>query len=77
MPIYRLWRASDDTTFDDVDARDNAHAIAMFSQQLDMAFTLEEGPNVAPYMMGRIAKEVGWTKAPDIPVWVKEPRPSN
>ncbi len=68
MPIYRLWRQSDDKTFEK-DARDDEHALAVFGQELGVTLTLAEGPAAPPYMMGRIEKEVNWTKKPDIAVY--------
>ena len=73
MPMYRLWRASDDKTFENVEGRDDTHAVALFSRHLGVTLTLEEKRHeVAPYMMGRREKEAAWTMAPDIPVWIKE-----
>jgi len=74
MPDFRLWRESDDTWYGPVNARDDAHAVAIFSQQLGVTLTLEEGPMVAAYMMARREPQEGatWAKAPDIPVWAKE-----
>ncbi len=68
MAIYRLWRVSDDKTFDK-DARDDEHAVVVFGELLGVTLTLEEGPAAPPYMMGRIEKEVSWTKNPDIAVY--------
>ncbi len=73
MPYYRLWRQSDNTWHGPVNARDHAHAVAIFSEQLNITLTLEEGPAAPPYMMGRVEKEVGWTKKPDIAVWEAPP----
>ena len=77
MPMYSLWRESDNKTFAPVEARDNTHAVAIFCQQLGVELTLDEGPAAPPYMMGRRGKAPAWTKPPDIPVWVKEPAQSN
>ena len=77
MPMYSLWRESDNKTFDPVEARNDRHAIAIFSQQLGVELTLNEGPAGPPYMMGRLGKAVAWMKPQDIPVWVKEPDSSN
>ena len=71
MPWYRLWRQSDNKTFDDKNARDEEHALELFGQELGVPLTLTEGPAAPPYMMGRIEKEVGWTKKPDIAVYEK------
>ncbi len=69
MPIYRLWRQSDDKTFEK-DARDDEHALELFGQELDVPLTLTEGPAAPQYMMGRIEKKtVNWTKPLDISVW--------
>ena len=68
MPIYRLWRQSDDKTFEK-DARDDEHALAVFGRELGVTLTLTEGPTAPPYMMGRIENEASWTKKPDISVW--------
>ena len=81
MPYYRLWQQSDDTWHGPVNARDDAHAVAIFSEQLDVSLTLEEGPMVATYMMARRDRQeppkATWAKPPDIPVWVKEPSSPN
>lgn len=78
MPYYRLWRESDNTWHGPVNARDDAHAVAIFSEQLNLMLTLEEGPMVATYMMARKdSTEPEWAKPPSIPVWVKELDPSN
>ena len=77
MPAYSLWRVSGNKTFDPVEARDDRHAIAILSDQLGVELTLDEGQAAPPYMMGRLEKEVNWTKKPDIPVWVKEPDSPN
>ena len=81
MPIYSLWQESDDTTLDGIEARDDAHAVAIFSRKLSVELTLDEMPAGAPYMMRRIEKEEAakaqWAKAPDIPVWAKVPTLSN
>ena len=77
MPKYRLWRQSDDKTFEDIEARDKGHALAIFQEKFGLNLTLAEGPAAPQYMMGRIEKAVSWTKAPDIPVWIKGPAPSN
>lgn len=73
MPDYTLWRQADNTTHGPVNARDNAHAVAVFSGQLGINLTLEEGPNVATYMMARRDRQEGaaWARPPDIPVWEK------
>ncbi len=81
MPIYSLWRESDNTTIDGVEARDDAHAVAIFSRQLDVELTLDKGPAVATYMMRRTEREEAlkarWLKAHDILVWAKMPSPPN
>ncbi len=81
MPYYRLWRQPDNTWHGPVNARDDAHAAAIFSEQLGITLTLEEGPLVATYMMARRDRqdpgEAEWAKDPDIPVWVTDPAPSN
>ncbi len=69
MAIYRLWRESDNKTFDDIEARDHEHAITIFGEKLGIKLTLTEGPVAPGYMMQRIEKEVSWTPAPGIPVW--------
>ncbi len=69
MPIYRLWRQSDDKTFDDISARDDEHALELFGQELGIILTFAEGPAAPPYMMGRQEKAVSWTKPLDISVW--------
>ncbi len=66
--MYRLWRVSDNETFDK-DARDDEHAVVVFGGLLGVTLTLAEGPAAPPYMMGRIEKEGGWTKKPDIAVY--------
>jgi len=49
------------------------HAIAIFGQNLDITFTLEEGPMVPGYMMARKdTADAAWAKPPEIPVWVVE-----
>lgn len=68
MPIYRLWRQSDDKTFEK-DARDDEHALVVFGQLLGVTLTFAEGPAAPQYMMGRIEKEPSWTKPLDIPVY--------
>ena len=75
MPWYRLWRQSDNKTFDDKNARDGEHALELFGQELGVTLTLTEGPEDAgpPYMMGRKENEVAWTKKPDISVWEVPP----
>ena len=81
MPYYTLWRAADDKTYDSISARDNAHAVAIYSEKLGIPFTLEEGPTVATYMMARKERrdpaEATWAKPPDIPVWVEDTEPPN
>ncbi len=81
MPYYRLWRQPDNTWHGPVNARDDGHAVAIFSEQLGITLTLEEGPLVATYMMARRDRQeperATWAKDPDIPVWVKDPAPSN
>ena len=69
MSIYRLWRESDDKSFDDIEAHDDEHALEVFRQQLGITLTLTEGPAAPQYMMGRIEKEAAWTKRPDIAVY--------
>jgi hypothetical protein len=69
MSIYRLWRELDDKSFDDIEARDNEHALEVFGQQLGITLTLKEAPAAPQYMMGRIEKWAGWTKKPDIAVY--------
>jgi len=68
MPMYRILRVSDNETFDK-DARDDEHAVVVFGELLGVTLTLAEGPAAPPYMMGRIEKEVSWTKKPDIAVY--------
>jgi len=78
MPYFSLWRESDNTWHGTVNARDAAHAVAMFSEKMRIAFTLEEGSMVPGYMMARKdSPEPGWGKPPDIPVWVKDADPAN
>ena len=81
MPYYRLWRQSDNTWYGPVNAREDPHAVAIFSEQLDIMLTLEEGSAAPSYMMaGRDRQDPGeatWAKDPDIPVWAKDPAPSN
>ncbi len=69
MSIYRLWRDSDDKSFDDIEARDDEHALEVFGQQLGITLTLKEAPAAPQYMMGRIEKWASWTKKPDIAVY--------
>ena len=80
MPIYSLWRERDDTTFDGEKADDAADAVDIFSQKLGIELTLE-GPAAPSYMMRLVETHdpmnPRWVKAPKIPVWVKEPSPSN
>ena len=71
MAIYRLRRPLDDHTFEDIEARDERHALAIFGEKLDLVFTLDAGEAAPEYMMGRIEKNVSWTRPPDIPVWKK------
>ena len=40
----RLWRQSDDKTFDDKSARDEEQALELFGQELGVPLTLTEGP---------------------------------
>ena len=73
MPRYTLWRESDNSTHGPIEARDDVHAIAIFGQNLDITFTLEEGPMVPGYMMARKdTADAAWAKPPEIPVWVVE-----
>ncbi len=69
MSIYRLWRDSDDKSFDDIEARDDEHALEVFGQQLGITLTLKEAPAAPQYMMGRIEKWASWTEKPDIAVY--------
>ncbi len=69
MLIYRLWRESDDKSLDDIEARDDEHALGVFGQQLGVTLTLTAGPAAPQYMMGRIKKWASWTKKPDIAVY--------
>ncbi len=75
MSWYRLWRQSDNKTFDDKNARGEEHALELFGQELGVSLTLTEGSaDAAPsYMMVRMEKEGGWTKKPDIAVWEVPP----
>ena len=66
MAIYRLWRQSDNHTFDDIEARDKEHAVATFANQHGLSLTLEEGEAGPEYMMGRVEKDPHWSKGPDI-----------
>ena len=68
MPIYRLCRESDNEEFD-AEARDNEHAVSVFTEKLGVGLTLEEGPAGPQYMMGRIPQDVHWAKPLNIPVW--------
>ena len=81
MPDYRLWCEADNEYFDPEHARDDAHAVAIFSQRLGVSLTLQEGPFVSTYMMARRDRPEGdgppWVKYPDIPVWVKGDNSSN
>ena len=52
-----------------VDARNDEEAVAKFSGQLGVNLTLEEGPAVPEYMMGRIPSDARWAKPEDIPVY--------
>jgi hypothetical protein len=69
LSIYRLWRESDNKSFDDIEARDSEHALEVFGQLLGITLTLKEAPAAPQYMMGRIEKWAGWTKKPDIAVY--------
>lgn len=75
MPYYTPRRASDNTKHGPISARDDAHAVAVFSTDLGISLTLEEGLVVAPYMMVRNENQEGatWRKVPDIAVWVRDP----
>ena len=82
MSIYSLWRERDNTTFDGEEAHDAAHAVDIFSQKLGIELTLKKGPAAPSYMMRLVVERHDpmnprWVKAPNIPVWVKEPSPSN
>ena len=68
MAIYRIWRQSDNETFD-MEARDDEHAVKVFGELLGVTLTLAEGPAAPPYMMGLIEKDVSWTKKPNIAVY--------
>ncbi len=56
MAIYRFWRAANGKSFDDIEARDDDHALEVFGQLLGVTLTLTEGPAAPQYMMGRIEK---------------------
>ena len=81
MPYYRFWRQSDNKWHGPVKVRDDAHAVAIFSEQLDITLTLEEGPAAPPYMMAHKNRPEPegpvWANDPDIPVWPKDPSLSN
>ncbi|MBL6928257.1 MAG: hypothetical protein ISR44_03715 [Rhodospirillales bacterium] len=68
MSIYRLWKQETDETFDDVDARDDEHALLVFGAILGITLALE-GPAAPQYMMKRVGTEEGWSLPPDIPVY--------
>lgn len=74
MPDYRLWRESDNTWHGLVNARNDAHAVVVFREQLGITLTLEEGAMMATHMMARRDKQgsAAWAKDPDIPVWEKD-----
>ena len=81
MPDYNLRRESDYVIFDPVHASDDKNAVAKFSVQLSINFTLEDGLVEAPYMMSRHDKRaagdpVPWTKY-DTSVWTKDSTISN
>ena len=76
MSIYRLWRQSDDKTFEDIEARDERHALAIFQEMFGLKLTFAEGPAAPQYMMGRIEKAVSWTKPLDIPVYEVRQNPT-
>ncbi len=74
MAVYRLWREPFTDPFMQVDANDDATAVAWFAQELGETLTLEKRPDVAPYLMDCMQANTGarFTR-PDIPVWVKDP----
>jgi hypothetical protein len=73
MAIYRLRREVDGHTFDDVDASNAEHALAIFSRQTGVALTLNPGPAAPQFMMGLIEKGLHWAKPLDISVWERPP----
>ena len=73
--IYRLWRISDDKIFEDIEARDGGHALAIFQEKFGLKLTSIRGQAAPEYMMGHIKKDVNWTPTPNIPLW-EEREPS-
>ena len=60
---------SDAKSFDDIEARDDEHALEVFGQLLGVTLALTEGPAAPQYMMSRIEKGTAWTKRPGIAVY--------
>ena len=74
MPIYRLWRVSDNETFEE-DARDEHHALVVFGELLGVKLTLEEGPPAPEYMLDPVETELHWNTPLTTPVWEVGERP--
>ena len=74
MSSYSLWQP-DNTTVEGVEACDDAHAVAIFSERIGVELTLDEVVGGVTYMMRREQAQdpdkPQWVKPHDIPVWVK------
>jgi hypothetical protein len=69
MPWYELWIADGDRTLPSENAKDPAHAVAIFGNKLGLRLTLEDQGVVAPYMLREEKKQ-----RPEIPVWSRSAR---
>lgn len=71
MPYYNIKRMSDLKVLSESYPND-AEALVGFGRELGVTLTLEQGPNVAEYMMGCREESLGWVKT-DIPVYAVRP----
>jgi hypothetical protein len=76
MPDYVLWIVEGDQEFPSVHARNDEHAVAIYSEQLGIRLTLEDQDLGAYGMLRKRLRETDRYSAnkPDIPVWRKDPR---
>ena len=76
MPDYELWIVEGDRTLPTVHAKNAAHAVAMYGEQLGLHLTLED-PDYGPYGMLRETIRTGtarWVERHDLPVSCKGAR---
>ena len=71
VPDYELWIAEGNKTLDTIHARNAAHALAMYGEQLGLHLTLDDQDDAAYGMLRETSRTETprWAERHNVPVW--------